>query len=215
MWEMVKNDPLLKTMVIIILGVLGFGFAFNIMFGSNTVGMGHEGGHQGGYGGNIFSYNLSYLLVILIKLLLITLVVVALIALIRFARHFVGNGSSMMWSGMDLKDPMVKGVAGIIVALLAIWLIFSLFSGMSGYRPMMGYGYANPMIGFLKFLLALFIMTGLLGVVMFLYNQQKPKELCPSCKAPLKEEWKCCPSCGSEKVTVVEVIKEETVESNA
>ena len=84
MWETIKNNVLLKTIVVMILGVLGFGLAFNIMFGRNAgmMGQGMNGG--GGYGmmpnynytmGVVGGFGLASMLTFLAKLLLVISVV--------------------------------------------------------------------------------------------------------------------------------------------
>jgi hypothetical protein len=78
MWETIKKDPLLRAAAIIILSILGFGFAFNIIFGRNSSGM--EDMSPSGYS---LASTLSVILLLAIKILLIVLVITAIIAVIK------------------------------------------------------------------------------------------------------------------------------------
>lgn|GEM_PF-4231990 len=88
MWETIKNDPVLRTVTVLVLGLFGFWFLFNTLFGPNpawTSG-GHEGGYYMGYQSLMSSFNgtLALLLTLIIKLLFVALVV-AVIAAIALA----------------------------------------------------------------------------------------------------------------------------------
>lgn len=134
MWETIKNDPILKTVTIIILSVLGFGFAFNIMFGSNSGGMDSgEMSGEGMSGGNYSLGNtLSYIFVLAFKLLLIALVIIAIVAVVRLAKKYLLNGGETKMFEKFKSDPVMKGAAIAVVLIFALGLIYLLFTGIFG-----------------------------------------------------------------------------------
>ncbi|PKM94432.1 MAG: hypothetical protein CVU84_10195 [Firmicutes bacterium HGW-Firmicutes-1] len=251
MWEAIKNDPLLKAVTIIILGILGFGFAFNILFGRNY-GSSMDGGEMGGMmgGGYSLENTLSYILLIAFKLFLIALVVVIFIALIKLAEYLL-KGEKIIMENLN-KDSILKTLGIIILAIVAIGLVLSLFGGMNGngnfygmnsndmnnmmngnYNgySMMGNGYNFGLYGLLAFLVKLLLfvsVTGfIVGLAMYIFRNF-PKNngqiieasttknvtttLCSSCGTELKKEWKCCPSCGEEKVKLASESKTTVTE---
>lgn len=218
MWETIKNDPILKTVTIIILSVLGFGFAFNIMFGPNNSGMEH--GH--GSGGYSLGNTLSYIFILAFKILLIVLVIAVILAVIRLARKHLSEGGEIKVFDSIKKDPVLKVITVVVLLIVAFGLIYYLLSGLfgfgSGFGMMNGYnsynmmgnaGYGLGLSGLLAILLKLLLVASLIGLfvglVMFIKQSygkeigEKVKEECTSCGAELKKEWKCCPVCGTER----------------
>jgi RNA polymerase subunit RPABC4/transcription elongation factor Spt4 len=223
MWETIKNDPILKTVTIIILSVLGFGFAFNIMFGQNSGGMEHGGAMGSGYSmGN----TLSYIFILAFKLLLIVLVMFAFIALYKFARKHLFEGGEVKVIDKIKKDPVLKGITVVGLLIIAFGLVYYLFSGILGfgsnrYVMMNGYpmasnsGYGMGSAGLfailLKFLLAASIFGLIIGLVMYIkqnYGKEISEKLsaakfaskksitCSNCGAAVSDEFKFCPQCG-------------------
>lgn len=158
MWETIKNDPVLKSITILVLGVLSFGLAFNIMFGRNTGGM--EGGMDMG-GGYSLANTLSYILAISVKLLFIGLVIAAIILLIKLVKRYLIEGNELkMFESNKFeeikKDPVLKTgliVIGTVLVLGLMIMIFNaVFSPYNGYGAMgrnyygmMTNGYISPM----------------------------------------------------------------------
>lgn len=198
MWEMIKNDPLLKTITIILLGILGFGFAFNIMFGQN-VGSGMDGGEMTGGGYNLGS-TLSYILLIAFKLLLIVIVIVLLILIVKFANKYLFKGEKIVMENSNNNAILkILGISALVI--IGTWIISMLLGGMTGnlgyygmngnntntmmngvngYNTMGNGSYELGFSGVLAFLLKtlLFVsVTGLfVGVVMYL-SKNFPKNL--------------------------------------
>ena len=207
MWETIKNDPILKAVTIIILSVLGFGFAFNIMFGPNNSGM--EG--MSGPGGYSLGNTLSYIFILAFKLLLIALVVAAFIAVFKLAgKHLLKGGESKMFDSIK-KDPVLKGitVAGLII--VAFGLIYYLFSSLFGLGNGYGLGLSGLLVILLKLLLAAAVIGLIIGLVMYVkqsYGKEiadkilsvkitpKPSVKCPECNAAVSDDFKFCPKCG-------------------
>lgn len=194
MWETIKNDPILRTVTIIILGVLGFGFAFNIMFGPrNGPNMGMENG-EGMNGGGAYSLGntLSYIFIVAFKLLLIALVIVALVYLFKLAaQHLSPGGESKLLDSIK-KDPVLKSITVVVLIVIMVGLISILFKdllgsnnsyGMSGaYRTgMTGYTQTNTGIsGILMSLFQILLLVSVVGMVIGLimyFKQNYSKEI--------------------------------------
>lgn len=141
MWETIKKDPILKTVVIIILSVLGFGFAFNIMFGTNNRGVGGGemsssgemmgGGSEMG-GGYSLGNTLSNIFILAFNILLIVLVIALIIMIIKFVKKNVMKGGEIKVIETIKKDPFLKGLSIVGIVILSVWLISYLFNGMYG-----------------------------------------------------------------------------------
>ncbi len=224
MWETIKNDPILKTVTIIILSILGFGFAFNIMFGSNNSEMGEMS--SGGYSlGN----TLSTIFILAIKVLLIVLVVTAIIAVIRLTKKYLADGGEIKMLDKIKEDPVLKGVTIGGIGLVALVLIYYLFSSMFGFGTSTGmvvgnngyvmtgttgsYGITALIVVLLKILLVAAVVGLVVGLVMTIkqgYGNEiiqkvssvkiinKASVACPHCGAQTSENYKFCPQCGGK-----------------
>jgi hypothetical protein len=228
MWETIKNDPILKTVTIIILSVLGFGFAFNIMFGPNNSGMEHSGmEHMTNSGGYSLENTLSYIFILVFKILLIALVIATILAVVRLAKKYLLEGGEIKVFDSIKKDPVLKGITVIVLLIIAFGLIYYLFSELFGfgsrYGMMNGYmmvntGYGLGLSGLLaillKLLLVVLIAGLIIGLVMYIkesYGKEivakvssvkfglTPSVTCSHCGAEASAKFKFCPHCG-EKV---------------
>jgi hypothetical protein len=230
-WETIKNNPLLKAITIAILGVLGFGFAFNIMFGSNRAGMGQE--MSGGYS---LDNTLAYILTILIKVLLITIVITAIVVVIKYTRKYLG-GSNLNTNSNGIKlidyikaDPILKTVTGFILSILLLGTLVMISSSMFGtngayvmpssYNYSMNYGFGlTGIINFLvRFLLTISIVGLVIGIIAlfiqdkdkfgfdvtkYFGSEKKSSIKCEKCGCDIKPDWHCCPKCGQDIVNNV------------
>ncbi|HYE84473.1 MAG TPA: hypothetical protein VEG39_20210 [Clostridia bacterium] len=220
MWETIKNNVLLKTITIVILGVLGFGLAFDIMFGRNAGMMGE--GMNSGYA---LESTLAYILIILIKLFLIALVLVALTAVCKSGKKYLFEGGDIKVFESIKNDPIMKIASVIIASVLCIALIIILFGNIFGgfgvtpnYYYSMGVSGGLGLVPLLVFLLRLLFAISIVGLVasVTFYIIQNPSRLsnnktistsskmesnyvCIRCGMALKPDWKCCPNCGEEK----------------
>lgn len=226
MWETIKNNPLLKTITIVILGVLGFGFAFNIMFGSNGAEMGQE--MSGGYS---LDNTLAYILAVLIKVLLITIVITAIVAVIKYTHKYLGGGSQKANSNsMNLvdyikADPILKTTAIVLLSILLFGILAMIANSIFGsngvyvmpssynYNMNYGFGLTGIIIFLVRFLLTISIIGLVVGIiVLFVQNKDKfnfdaaryfksEKTSCVKCEkcgCDIKSDWQCCPKCGQD-----------------
>ncbi|MBB6214980.1 RNA polymerase subunit RPABC4/transcription elongation factor Spt4 [Anaerosolibacter carboniphilus] len=178
MWEAIKNDPVLKSITILVLGVLSFGLAFNIMFGRNTGGM--EGGMDMG-GGYSLVNTLSYILAISVKLLFIGLVIAAIILLIMLVkRYLIERNELKMFESNKFeeikKDPVLKtgliAVGTVLVLGLMIIIFNAVFSPYNGYGAMgrnyygmMTNGYISPMGNTALIIAKLLLSVSVIGLI--------------------------------------------------
>lgn len=231
MWETIKNNPLLKTITIAILGVLGFGFAFNIMFGSNGVGMGQE--MSGGYS---LDNTLAYILTILIKVLLITIVITAIVAVIKYTRKYLGgsnpntNRNSNKLIDYIKADPILKTATIVLLSILLLGTLVMISSSIFGsngayvmprsynYSMNNGLGLTGIIIFLVRFLLTISILGLAVGTIaLFIQNKIKfsfdaakyfksektSSAKCEKCGCDIKPDWHCCPKCGQDIVNNV------------
>lgn len=226
MWETIKNNPLLKTITIAILGVLGFGFAFNIMFGSNGAEMGQE--MSGGYS---LDNTLAYILAVLIKVLLITIVITAIVAVIKYTRKYLGGASQKANSDSTnlvdyiKADPILKTVTVVLLSILLLGtqvMISNSVFGSNGayvmpssynYNMNYGFGLTGIIIFLVRFLLTISVIGLVVGtIVLFIQNKDKfnfdatkyfksentSSVKCERCGWDIKSDWQCCPKCGQD-----------------
>ncbi|MCX7922437.1 MAG: zinc ribbon domain-containing protein [Clostridia bacterium] len=222
MWQAIKNDPILKAVTIIILGILGFGFAFNIMFGSRGTGMEHGGGYS-------LDNTLSYILNIGFKLFLIALVITALIGVFKLTKKYLLDGGESKMFDSIKRDPVLKSVSIIALLVLGFGLIYFLYSrtfGLSnGYGAMMGgnvhgamvstgigFGVTGLFVALLKLLVVASVVGLIIGLFMFIrqsnsgnvLNTVLPNKLsktnaqCSNCGTKITGQYKFCPSCGAK-----------------
>jgi uncharacterized membrane protein len=226
MWDAIKNNPLLKTITIAILGVLGFGFAFNIMFGSSGAEMGQE--MSGGYS---LDNTLAYILAILIKVFLITIVITAIVAVIKYTRKYLGGGSQKANSDRTnlvdyiKADPILKTVAVVLLSILLLGTLVMISNSVFGsngayimpssynYNMNYGFGLTGIVIFLVRFLLTISIIGLVVGtIVLFMQNKDKfnfgttkyfknektSSVKCEKCGCDIKSDWQCCPKCGRD-----------------
>ena len=225
MWDSIKNDSLLRAITTIILGVLGFGFAFNIMLGSNSRGMmGNGEGMMGG--GYSLDGTLAYILTMLFNLTLLAVVVLGAIEIFRvISRALDKEGSVERMETGTRNDGLLKGLAVITLIILAFALVLPLLGGTMGY----GSGYSNGMMqsgfnslnvnsilgGLIKVLLFVSVVGLIIGLGMYItQNYSKiitstrkivparfselASTVCTSCGEQSQVDFKFCPRCGND-----------------
>lgn len=209
MWDLIKNDPILKAIFIFVLGIFAFSFAFSIMFGPSQAGMEH-GMSSGGYNA---AYGLGNIIVLLSKVLIIILLIAIIITAVKFLqKHIVGSEPI---KGLDnLKNKplaaVLVGIGGIILLLLAASTILPSNNSNSMMSSTINYSLGIILIlaSVVRLITALSFIGVITGLVMHFksqyFNDVKQenlvsKEFCIKCGTELKAKWKCCPHCGNEK----------------
>ncbi|KXG78001.1 zinc ribbon domain-containing protein [Thermotalea metallivorans] len=225
MWEAIKNDPVLKSITILVLGVLSFGLAFNIMFGRNTGGMDMDGRYS-------LENTLAYILSISIKLLLIGLVIASIILLVKLIKKYLIEGTELkMFESIKIdkikKDPVLKtGLIAVAVILVLSFIAIISNSPYNGYGAMgrnyygmAANGYFLPMENAAVIFSKLLLFVSVIGLIVsfIAYARQEnistgmkklilPKGTpdttvqCETCNFVTDREYKFCPSCGNQRI---------------
>lgn len=227
MWDLIKNDPILKSITILIVGIFAFSFAFSIMFGTGQTGMEH-GTSTAGYSA---ATGLGQIIVLLSKLLIITLLVAILIAAVKFVKkHVIGNEPIKGIHYLKNKPVLsiLVGIGGILLLVLAMNLLAPSSSGNEMAHATTsvaasnshGFGLTGILILLLKFVSVISLIGLITALVMYFKGRyfdrinttiSLSKETCSTCGVELKHHWKCCPNCGTEK-NKNEVIEKTAVE---
>ncbi len=231
MWETIKKDPLIKTIFVVLIGILAFGFAFNIMFGSGGSTM-EEGSMMGS--GNSLGNTLEYIIALLIKLVIIGLLIGTIVWIFRSITKQMGTTQMDRFTWLR-EDPIIRNtlliIGAVAVLLFGFWFLRGFIAPRSGGEMIpSGVAYSATSIPFsltsifsfiLKVLIFILVLTLAYGAVMYMKEnnknigfEKKPEfsktfiKECPDCNAKMKDNWKCCPYCGSDKA-FVEVKHEE------
>lgn len=221
MWETIKKDPLIKTIVVILIGVLAFGFAFNIMFGAGSGSMEEGSMMSAGYSlGN----TLENIISLLTKLVIIGLLAGVLVWIFRTITKQTGNGQDNRFTWIK-DDTIIRNALIITGAVVILLFAFSFLNGImapgNGGEMMRNSSYVFSNTSFrltnlftflIKVLILIFLLALVYGLVMYLKENYIKKDRiktvespdaitkdCPECKGKLKKDWKCCPYCGSDK----------------
>lgn len=208
MWELIKNDPILKTIVVLLLGVFAFGFVFNVMFGAPQTGMEHGMSQMSGYN---FNATLAYIISLLIKILIIILITAAIIIAIKFTKNKVINGSiSNSNSGAELFNKFKSNPLYIIIGVLGILLVFIIAMPSQVSNNVVNNNYNFSIVSILIILVKLLLAVSFIGVITGIILHYKEtyvkanasnlieKKICENCDTELKNDWKACPVCGTE-----------------
>jgi hypothetical protein len=142
----IKDDPIIRTLLIIIIGTIAFGLLFNIFIGGGSS-MGEH--YASNMSGSAFSIDvfLSGILILLVKLLLGVLVIAVIVGVVMWIKNAFFKNMSI--NTQILKpihdDPILRTIAGITAAVLGIIIILALLHGF--LMPSMGYGMGYSMNG--------------------------------------------------------------------
>lgn len=218
MWESIKKDPLLKTIIVAIMGVLAFGFAFNIMFGTGNGSMENDSMMGSGYS---LSNTLEATIVILIKLVVIAILIGIILWIVQAIRKQIGSHKEVKDSIL-LNDGVIRNTllfAGLIViAIFLMWVGKSTFFYGYGTNIMNRSFYpVFSIVSILTFLLKLFVLALIVifgfGTIMYAKEviiknshslHETPnkgedvKSSCPKCNSSINKAWTYCPNCGND-----------------
>lgn len=139
-----KNSPIIRILLIIIIGTIAFGLLFNMLTGGGN--MDHMGGMNNmGYGASIDTF-LGGLLILLVKLLMIVLVIAVIIGVGVWVKNtFFKNASTNQLMKSINNDPILKTVLVITVAVIGVVLLLAILGSFTGTS--LGSGLHGGMIG--------------------------------------------------------------------
>jgi hypothetical protein len=118
-----------------------------------------------------------------------------------------------MWDGIN-KDPLIKGIIIITIALIVLGFAFNIMFG-SNYYSMMPSNGLEPQ-GLLSFLAKLLLFVSGIGFIISIivclikdsgvinnnqkseFKEDKPcDKVCYHCGFNMQDDWTCCPKCGN------------------
>lgn len=224
MWETIKKDPLIKTIVVVLIGILSFGLAFNIMFGSGGSNM--EDGAMMSSGYSLVN-TLEYIIALLIKVVIIGLLIGTIVWIFRSITKKSGSAQANQHAWIS-EDPIIRNtlfiIGTVVIFLIGYWSLRGfikpgggeeMMSGGLVYSSNLSFGFVSIFVFLLKLLIFILILTLIYGVVMYIKENNisigvekvsNPSKTltkeCPDCKSRVKDNWKCCPYCGSDKAFV-------------
>jgi len=135
-----KNNPVIRVLLIVIVGTIAFGLLFNLLTGGGN--MDHMGGmgSMGSYGTSIDTF-LGGLLILLVKLLMVVLVIAVIIGIgIWIKNTFFKNANTGQFLQTINNDPILKTVSVITIAVIGVILLLALLGSLTGSGFGMGGG---------------------------------------------------------------------------
>jgi hypothetical protein len=175
-----NSNSVIKTVLIIIIGIFGISLLHNFLTGSGSAMA--QGGHMSNMGAIGYSFTgiISWILMIFIRILLMVLVVVAVLGIYRWIKEtFFANTDIQIYKIIN-SDPVLKAVTTLTLIILGLVLLSAILNGMlqpgmnmggigHGYSPTLGIaGLLAMLIRILTFIL---IVSLVLAVAMYLKNQ--------------------------------------------
>ncbi|MBB6215471.1 putative membrane protein [Anaerosolibacter carboniphilus] len=184
-----RNDPILRTLLVVLIGILGFGLIFNLFTGGGTS---MDGEHMGGYGyGYSIGGLLGGLIFFLIKLFMIVLVLAILGSIfVWFRNNFFANRDSKFIQSIN-NDPLLKMIAIVTALTFGLVLIFALLNnfGVSGvgfmgnvrYQGGHAFSAGNSITGLLTLLMHVLsfvlVISLIMALIAYLKNQYEQGNL--------------------------------------
>ena len=178
------GDPLVRIMLVIILGTIALGLLFSMLTGGGT--MDHMGGMGGyGYGGSLDTF-LGGLLILLVKLLLVVLVIAVVVGIAAWIWNTFFKNTNLQFVQAIKNDPVLKTISTVTLAIIGIVLLFALLgsltgagagvsSGIHGYGAMGGFNPALSIAGLLNLLIKVLsfvlVISLILALLAFLKKQ--------------------------------------------
>lgn len=187
-WDF-KNNPLLRAILVFVIGIVAFELLFNSFIGGAESMGDHMDmasmGTSGAYGYTL-SGLISGLLVLLVKILMILLVAAVIVGVFVWVRNnfFKNTNSNIMQSIKN--DPILKTISVVTLAIIGIILVFALLGsfdqtgmGFSGHAGNFSFGFGyNSMYSItglltilVKVLMFILIVSLILAAATYLKNQ--------------------------------------------
>lgn len=180
MWEELRNDPFLRTISVIVVGILLFGLLFNINTGGNNMMSGGEHGALGNGYGYSFSSIISWLLLALIRILFVVLIGAVLIGAFIWVRNMFFKDNNSAIARAINSDPILKTVVLTTLAIIGLFILFGLLGSFtnpgymnngyaSGYNVNIGIAWLLTML--IRVLSYVLIISLAIAVAIYLKNQ--------------------------------------------
>lgn len=193
MGDLFKNDPILKTVLVIFLGLVAFSFLFGFNFGGTGLDASmsqanQHAGHHGGMGGNTMG-GISYISIImsgliqtLIQILMFLLVVALLAGGVMGIKRFIEKQDKEIIKESPVikyinQDPVLKIIVIAIAGIFGLYLLSGLLNGIG-----FGYGVSPQfmLLGLISFLMKIamfaFVIFGSIALWRYFKNQATVQE---------------------------------------
>lgn len=132
-----KNDPLLRTILVVLIGILAFGILFNSFSGGVGTMGGENMGNTGSYGIS-FENLITGLVALMVRILVVVLVIALMVGLLVWInRNFLQNTNSQFVQSIK-NNPILKTVTAVTLVIVGIVLLLALLSSFE--RPWYGFG---------------------------------------------------------------------------
>lgn len=128
-----KRDPLIRAMIVIIVGTIAFGLLFSLFNGGGNM------DNMGGSGYSSLSVSLGGLLVLLVKLLLVVLVIAVVVGVVIWIKNSFFKNSSSKFIQSISNDPILKTVSLVILGIIGLVILMAVLGSFTNTG--MGYGY--------------------------------------------------------------------------
>lgn len=186
--DTLRNDPILRAILVVFIGLLVFGFLFGFNFGG-TGGGGmaghHGGGMDAGYAGgsSLFGSLIFGLITFTIKILTLVLVFALIAGVIAGIRRFMSQQDGWAKTSPTMnainQDPLLKTIMLIVAGVFAFYLIMGLFNSMNFFSMGPSYMYSpyNSLFALLGFLIKLLVIAFIISIVFALVQYIKAQIL--------------------------------------
>lgn len=187
-WDF-KNNPLLRAILVFVIGIVAFELLFNSFTGgAESMGDHMDMGSMGSGGGYGYTLNglISGLLVLLVKILMVLLVAAVIVGVFVWIKNNFFKNTKLNIMQSIKNDPILKTISVVTLVIIGIVLVFALLGsfnqtgmGVSGHAGnfSFGFGYnsmysiAGLLMILVKVLMFILIVSLILAAVTYLKNQ--------------------------------------------
>lgn len=176
MWDELRNDPFLRAIAVIVVGILLFGLLFNTTAGGNSMmGSGEDMSRGNGYG---YSFNsiIGWLLLALIKILFVVLIGAVLIGAFIWIRNMFFRDNNSAIARAINNDPLLKTVVLTTLGIIALFVLFGLLGSFTspgymngGYNVTLGIAWLLMML--IRVLSYVLIISLAIALAIYLKSQ--------------------------------------------
>ncbi|SDD66392.1 hypothetical protein [Sporomusa acidovorans] len=198
MGDALKKDPILKTVLVVFLGLIVFSFLFGFNFGgtgydASASQASQHASHHGGMGAGAaggpgyMTGIIPGLIQFLIQILMVLLVFALIAGIVIGVKNFVAKQDSEALKKYPVieyinQDPVLKVLVIAIAGIFGLYLVTGLLSGIgfgSGYNVSPQFMILNLINFLVKLLMIAFVAFGSLALWQYFKNQapaQPPKQ---------------------------------------